>query len=237
MAIGNTNNLSSSVSTFYNTTTAATTYRWADGTGTISEYIIPDYVRLSYNTAWVSANTDFFKKRRRFLGKGSEKLEAKTFFKILKKGLKREVKKKFQQLAEKAFDEALKAEKIGADRVKGELEKHLTFFLKKAAIQASGYDTYVEEEMIEKYKDHLPKNKELVIDEISEYEKPLPNHAQVKLERAKKEEIFDSFWIFWIREVKDPILFGQIKDEPKVYYFIDQWDNDIKVEDLLKYKK
>jgi len=215
----------------------STSYTWTDNAGTTQEYIIPDAVRINYNTSWVNGITDIFKQRKRFLGRGDEKLEAKTFFTVLKKGLKGEVKNKFKKLAEKAFDEALKAEKIGAQKVQKDLEKHLAFFLKKAAIQASDYNTYVNEEMIKGYEKHLPKNKELVIDEISEYEKPLPNHAQVKLERAKKEQVFDSFWIFWIREVKDPILFGQIKEEEKTYYHIDQWDKDIRVEDLLKYKK
>ena len=38
-----------------------------------------------------------------------------------------------------------------------------------------------------------------------------------------------------LQEKKDPILFGQLKEEPDFYYFIDGWDDDISVADLLKY--
>jgi hypothetical protein len=210
-------------------------YFWTDG---FSTTFISDATMgtLQIQTPWLESSTEIFKKRRRFLGRGDERLEAKTFFKILKKGLKKDVVRNFKDLAEKAFDEALKAEEIGAGRVKDKLEKKLEFFLKKTAIQAAGYDVYINEKMIEKYREHLPCNKELVIDEISEYEKPLPRHAQIKLKKAKQYEVFDSFWIFWIQEVKDPILFGQINEESDVYFFIDEWDNDISIEDLLKYK-
>jgi len=217
-------------------------YYWNGSISTTSNYdssATTNWDPVEVRTDWFQGNVEFAKKRRRFLGKKeSDKpnYEAKIFFNILKKGLKKMEQKRFKELAEKAFEEALKCEGINQKSVQGKIEEKMVFYLKKAAIQTMKYDRIVTEKMIDGYRDTLPKTKELVIDEISEYEKPLPRHAQVKLKKAKDAKIFDSFWIFWIQEVKDPILFGQIEEEKDVYYFIDEWNKDISIDDLLKYK-
>jgi hypothetical protein len=192
---------------------------------------------------WSDWNMDVFKKRRRFLGKNEDgKTKAEFFFKVLKKGLKKYEWKKFRDDAEKAFEEAVKHEGLGQDNVAKKLEKIMNQKLKLSAIGISGYDKYVDDKMIEEYRKYLPKmtmtkdGKELIIDDLTEYDKPLPEHAQKKLAVAKKAKVFDSFCVFWIKEVKDPILFGQITEQPDVFYYIDEWDSDISIEDLLKYK-
>lgn len=163
-------------------------------------------------------------------------LQVKAFFKIVKKGLTRKEKKEYQKLAEEAFQQAIEHARIGQKNVAERFEKIMSLNLKKAAAQVKGYTLVIHEKQVEKYRDHLPDCKRLVIDPLDEYDKPLPRSAKIKLSAAKKENIFDTFCVFWIEEVKDPILFGQFNEDPDVYYHIAEWDDDISVEDLLKYK-
>lgn len=196
---------------------------------------------ITVDNGWINGNAVFSynQKRKTFWGKkdtSSPDLQARAFFRVVKKGLTKMEKKMYQKLAEEAFEQAAEHAALGQKNVAEQFEKIMNVNLKKAAADLKGYDTFVHTKMIEKYRDHLPKNKQLVIDDLEEYDKPLPRHAKVKLAAAKKHGIFDSFCVFWIREVADPILFGQIEGEPDFYFFIDEWDNDISVEDLLKYK-
>lgn len=59
-----------------------------------------------------------------------------------------------------------------------------------------------------------------------------PDHVLENLKKAKEIGCFDSFQVAHIHEVKDPILFGRIK-ECSDRFFIDQWDDDVKIEDIL----
>lgn len=62
-----------------------------------------------------------------------------------------------------------------------------------------------------------------------------PDHVLSSLKKAKVKRCFDSFAIAHIEKVKDPILFGLIKDFPTLYFYIDQWGDDVKIEDILKF--
>lgn len=68
---------------------------------------------------------------------------------------------------------------------------------------------------------------------IEEYEKIPPDTVLSSLEKAKKFRCFDRFEIAYIREVKDPILFGRINKCPD-RFIIDQWDDDVKWQDIIK---
>ena len=217
------------------TTTAGTNAFTIGGTGSTAGYITVD-------NSWINGNVVFAsspRKRKTFWGSkdtNQPELQSRAFFRIVKKGLTKMEKKMYQKLAEEAFEQAAEHAALGQKNVAEQFEKIMNVNLKKAAADLKGYDTIIHTKMLEKYRAALPKNKQLVIDDLEEYDKPLPRHAKVKLAAAKKHTIFDSFCVFWIREVKDPILFGQIAEEPDIYYFIDEWDDDISIEDLLKYK-
>ena len=217
-------------------TTAGTAGNWFGGNGTIT---IQDGGVLSVDNSWINGFATWSKKRKTFWGRkdsSQPELQARAFFKVVKKGLTKMEKKMYQKLAEEAFDQAVEHAALGQKNVAEQFEKIMNLNLKKAVADLKGYDTFVHTKMIEKYREHLPKTKQLVIDDLEEYDKPLPKHAKVKLAAAKKHTIFDSFCVFWIDDVRDPILFGQITEEPDIYYFIDEWDDDISVVDLLKYK-
>ena len=78
--------------------------------------------------------------------------------------------------------------------------------------------------------------KSLIFIPIENYEEFPPVGVLDKIEEAQKMGCFDSFEIARIQDVvvlKDPIVFGRINKCPD-RFFIAQWDDDVKIEDILK---
>lgn len=75
--------------------------------------------------------------------------------------------------------------------------------------------------------------KELAFSRIEDYDKVPPDDVLLKLEEAQRVGCFDSYEVAYIRNVKDPIIFGRITDCTD-RFFIGQWDNDVSIEDLIK---
>lgn len=68
---------------------------------------------------------------------------------------------------------------------------------------------------------------------VENYEKVPPTEVLDALEQAQDLRCFDSFEVAHIVEVKeDPILFGRINGCSD-RFFISQWDQDVRIEDLL----
>ena len=71
---------------------------------------------------------------------------------------------------------------------------------------------------------------------LDNYDQTPPEPVLDQLETAIGRNCFDSFevaHIVTVVKVPDPILFGRIKACPD-RFFIAQWDNDVKIDDLLK---
>lgn len=77
------------------------------------------------------------------------------------------------------------------------------------------------------------RGRRLVIVEVKDYKRLPPDNVLEALKKAQADDIFDSFHIAYIERVKDPILFGQIKAFKNLYFFIAQWGDDVKFEDIL----
>ena len=82
-------------------------------------------------------------------------------------------------------------------------------------------------------RDIKTEGKELVIVEIKDYSKLPPDSVLESLKKAKAENVFDTFHIAYIRKIKDPILFARITAFKNLYFFIDEWGDDVKFEDIL----
>ena len=70
--------------------------------------------------------------------------------------------------------------------------------------------------------------------ELAKYEKVPPMHVIDKLEEANARACFDKYEVASIEsvtELPDPIIFGII-DGCSDKFFIDQWDSDVKKDDL-----
>lgn len=75
--------------------------------------------------------------------------------------------------------------------------------------------------------------KELAFTPLHAYTETPPSHVLDSLEKANERKCFDKFAIAHIVNVEDPILFGYI-DGCTDHFFIDQWDDDVKIQDILK---
>ncbi len=67
---------------------------------------------------------------------------------------------------------------------------------------------------------------------VEHYPDVPPAHVLDKMEEAVGRDCFDVFEVAHIVNVKDPILFGRVHGCPDLFY-IDQWDDDVKIEDIL----
>lgn len=104
--------------------------------------------------------------------------------------------------------------------------------------------------IINKFNEKLRKNtlienkkamtyKRLIFIPLAQYGQLPPENVLTALEAAIEDKCFDKFEVAkidWIKEVKDPILFGVIDNCPDKF-FISQWDDDISIEDLLFMEK
>ena len=71
---------------------------------------------------------------------------------------------------------------------------------------------------------------------LEKFTKVPPDAVLDALDTAKGRDCFDAFEVMeleWHKEVPDPILFGLVVGSPDKF-FIAQWDDDIKIEDILK---
>lgn len=68
---------------------------------------------------------------------------------------------------------------------------------------------------------------------LERYAKVPPETVLTSLETAIGRRCFDAFEVAYIRDVKDPILFGRVNGCSD-RFFIDEWDNDVSISDLLK---
>lgn len=78
--------------------------------------------------------------------------------------------------------------------------------------------------------------KELGFTPLKEYSEIPPIQVLDAIENAQKLGCFDGFEVAQIKAItkqKDPIVFGRINGCPD-RFFIAQWDDDVKIEDILK---
>ena len=69
------------------------------------------------------------------------------------------------------------------------------------------------------------KHLEIVL--MKDYKKLPPDSVLESLKTAQDSGIFDTFHIAYIVKVKDPILFAKIKAFPNLFFFVDQWGDDV----------
>ncbi len=117
--------------------------------------------------------------------------------------------------------------------------KELSVKQRKMAIAYEHY-RFVRPEKIEAFKQKLEKEsrrgneyKTLAFTPVESYQEVPPPDVLEKMEVAVDRKCFDQFEVAHIINVKDPILFGRIKGCPD-RFFIGQWDDDVRIEDILK---
>jgi hypothetical protein len=129
-------------------------------------------------------------------------------------------------------------EKLGFKAASSKV-KELSIKKRKMAIAYEHY-RFVRPEKIEAFNRKLEKEsrrgseyKTLSFTPVESYSEVPPGHVLEKMEAAVDRKCFDQFEVAHIINVKDPILFGRIHGCPD-RFFIDQWDDDVRIEDILK---
>jgi len=148
-----------------------------------------------------------------------------------------EVKNEVREVSKVKTEDRL--ERLGLKAAAGQV-KELKTMERKLTIAHEHY-RFVRQEQVDKFNKDLRKKtlknytyQTLAFTPISDYKKTPPSDVLDKLEEAINLKCFDSFEIASIMEVKeDPLLFGRINNCPD-RFFIAQWDNDVKIEDLIK---
>ncbi len=126
--------------------------------------------------------------------------------------------------------------------------KHATKKLETAQKMAIAYAKYgfITQDKVDKFNEKLIKEtltqdktartyKRLQFTSIENYGKVPPLEVLYRIESAVKDAIFDNFEIAtiqWVKEVIDPIVFGRIDGCPD-RFFIAQWDDDVRIEDIV----
>ncbi len=117
--------------------------------------------------------------------------------------------------------------------------KELSIKQRKMAIAYEHY-RFVRPEKITAFNEKLMKEsrnggdyKMLSFTAVEQYPEVPPADVLDKMDAAVERKCFDSFEVAHIVNVKDPILFGRIIGCSDRFY-IAQWDDDIKIEDILK---
>lgn len=112
--------------------------------------------------------------------------------------------------------------------------------LKRKLAVAYEHYRFVRPEKIEEYQTKLRKAtldrrggyKTLAFTRLEHYGEIPPSATLEALEVAQERGCFDYFEIAHVVKVEDPILFGRV-DGCKDRFFVAQWDEDVKIEDIL----
>lgn len=137
-----------------------------------------------------------------------------------------------------------KLEKLGFTTAVANMEK-----ARKLKIAYSKY-LFVTQDKINLFNEKLKKEtlqedskayryKQLMFTPIENYPLVPPTSVLDALEKAKADKCFDEFEIAkidWKEEIKDPILFARV-NSCSDRFFISQWDDDVKFEDIIFMEK
>lgn len=141
-----------------------------------------------------------------------------------------EVIDKLEKLGFKSASSKLK--KIAEQKRKLAIAYEHFRFVRQAKIDA--FNEKLKKETTRKMSNtHYDSWQTLAFSSLENWDRIPPMSVLESLEQAQDKKCFDSFEVAYIKEVNnDPIIFGRIKGCPD-RFFIDQWDDDVKIEDLL----
>ena len=192
-----------------------------------------DYITIS------AAQTALEELQSKGLGP-TTKIHATLYFKYVKSKFKllenvrmgRRVK-----VLEKAFD---KAAKNGQDMLASKILNEVTYFGRTSVLSAKGIKYMISREDLNKYKRKI-KGGHISDTPLQNFTRVIPDKVLKRLEEVKP--LFDSFVIYhyWNEKaeegskdmtpdeksaMRDPVLFGQIKEAPDMLFFVADWEDE-----------
>ena len=127
------------------------------------------------------------------------------------------------------------ADNMGQQALYEELSKEIAVLVQEAEMVAQGVDQYLDKEHITKFIGKV-KDRTVLFERLEEFPRIVPKKIRDKLDKLKKANTFDEYWIVYVdytsevlktvqekvRE-KDPIIFGKLSFLPDRYYFVADW--------------
>ena len=116
-----------------------------------------------------------------------------------------------------------------------ELSRILAIAVRESEMMSYGINRWVERKFIDQFMDKV-KDRTVFFKDLSEFPRPIPGNVRARIKVLTEHEVFDELWILYIdytkqnlkttekkiRE-KDPVLFGRLKYNPDVFYYITDW--------------
>ena len=159
-------------------------------------------------------------------------IEPQVFFDTLKRSKKQVLI--IDGIIDKYLKSIEKAEKFGQTALAEKMKDEIEIVKKEALAVVNGVKEYLTEQQVEKLMKKSSKNIE--IDNIKNFVRHLPENLIEKVEKLKKDNVFDSYVVMHYdpkkenteltkkekEKKRDPILFGLIKGSRNLY-FIGDW--------------
>ncbi len=124
-------------------------------------------------------------------------------------------------------------EELGLTKLANEAKKVEAKIIKESMIGIAGY-LRITKAKVDELNARLGKvSKRLKLTQLADYKQGVPPADVLeKLGNAQKAGVFDSFEIFTIEKVPDPVLVGRIA-ESEDYFFVAEWGDDVSLKDFL----
>jgi len=218
----------------YNELETSSSSQFSNGSGTINS----NWGVMSANPTWnsdtkkVNITTKIVKWLGLYVKTKFTEIEPEVFFDTLKRN-KKEVKI-IDGIVDKYLISIKKAEQFGQIALAEKMKDEIEVVKKEALAVVNGVKEYLTEQQVDKLMKKSSKNIE--IDNIKNFVRHLPENLIEKVEKLKKDNVFDSYVIMHYdpkkenteltkkekSKKKDPILFGLIKGSRNLY-FIGDW--------------
>ena len=221
----------------YSGTGSTNTTSWAQSTAydPIVRYVqhspgsITAELVTSHEEAAFAKGVEYPKKRE------TRDISPKLYIRYVKSKLGKIETKRVQERLSKLKKMISYADNMGQQALYEELSREIAVLVQEAEMVAQGVDQYLDKEHITKFIGKV-KDRTVLFERLEEFPRIVPKKIRDKLDKLKKANTFDEYWIVYVdytsevlktvqekvRE-KDPIIFGKLSFLPDRYYFVADW--------------
>ncbi len=124
------------------------------------------------------------------------------------------------------------AEQAGMTKIAKQISVEATRMVAEERVFGAGYKKKVTAAQMKKWKQSLPFGLQAKFTTVEALTAIPPKAAMTAIAKAQSTGLFEKIQVLSLVRVPDPIAFGRIEGSDDFYY-ITQWDDDVKVEDIL----
>jgi len=235
-------------------TTSGSTYTWTQTNGYDPTVRYVQYSPGQITTELVSTpqnpeESAFDKGGEYSKRRETKNISPKLYIKYVKSKLGKIETKRVQERLGKLKKMISYADNMGQQALYEELSREIAVLVQEAEMVAQGVDQYLEKEHITKFIGKV-KDRTVLFERLEEFPRVVPKKVRDKLDKLKKANTFDEYWIVYVdyttevlktvkekvRE-KDPIVFGMLSFLPDRFYYIADWQDrycDLRLRDMVK---